>query len=255
MKTVLEAKNISKIYGLDTKHQFEALHHISLTIKEGEFVVIMGPSGSGKSTLLNTISTIDMPTKGQVYINNQEVQQMSENQLGKFRYKHLGFIFQDFNLLSSLTVCENIMIPLKLGGFQKKEIDEKIHHITQKLNIDDLLDKYPDECSGGQKQRVAIARSLITNPNLIIADEPTGNLDSHNSHAILSIFKELNEKEKITIIMVTHDPMIASYSSRFLYIKDGSIDQTLKRGHLSQNDYFHQIVEINSHEMQNMMTI
>lgn len=189
MKTILKAKNISKIYGLDTKHPVQAIHDISLTIHEGEFVVIMGPSGSGKSTLLNNISTIDIPTQGQIYINEQEIQQMSENQLGKFRYEHLGFIFQDFNLLNSLTVYENIMIPLKLGGCQEKEITEKVHNITQKLNIEELLDKYPFECSGGQQQRVAIARALITNPSLIIADEPTGNLDSQNSHDILTMFK------------------------------------------------------------------
>ena len=254
MKTILKAKNISKIYGLDTKHPVQAIHDISLTIHEGEFVVIMGPSGSGKSTLLNNISTIDIPTQGQIYINEQEIQQMSENQLGKFRYEHFGFIFQDFNLLNSLTVYENIMIPLKLSGCQEKEMIKKVHDITQKLDIEELLDKYPFECSGGQQQRVAIARALITNPSLIIADEPTGNLDSQNSHDILTMFKELNEKEKITIVMVTHDPMIASYSSRFLYMKDGMINQMLERKELNQTDYFYQIVAINSHEMQTMLS-
>lgn len=254
MKTILDAQNLTKIYGLDTKHPVQAINNISLTINEGEFVVIMGPSGSGKSTLLNNISTIDIPTKGHLYINDSEIQQMFENQLGKFRYQHLGFIFQDYNLLDSLTVYENIMIPLKLGNLNKEDIGKKIHNITQKLDIEDLLDKYPFECSGGQQQRVAIARALITTPKLIVADEPTGNLDSKNSHDILTMFKEFNDKEGITIVMVTHDPMIASYSSRFLYIKDGIIDQTLERNNLSQQDYFYKIVDINSHEMQSMFS-
>lgn len=254
MKKILDAQNITKIYGLDTKHPLKAIDNISLQIHEGEFVVIMGPSGSGKSTLLNNISTIDIPTKGQLYINDSEIQQMSENQLGKFRFSNLGFIFQNYNLLDSLTIYENIMIPLKLAGLDLQIIDQKVHHITQKLNIEDLLDKYPFECSGGQQQRTAIARALVTNPKLIVADEPTGNLDSKNSHDILTMFKELNDKEGITIIMVTHDPMIASYSSRFLYIKDGVIDQTLERKDLKQEDYFHKIVDINSHEMQSMFS-
>lgn len=254
MKTILDAQNLTKIYGLDTKHPVQAISDISLTIHEGEFVVIMGPSGSGKSTLLNNISTIDIPTKGHLYINDSEIQQMSENQLGKFRFSNLGFIFQDYNLLDSLTIYENIMIPLKLGGYSTSEIDKKIHEITQKLDIEGLLDKYPFECSGGQQQRVAIARALVTHPKLIVADEPTGNLDSKNSHDILTMFKELNDKEGITIVMVTHDPMIASYSSRFLYIKDGVIDQTLERNDLKQEDYFYKIVDINSHEMQSMFS-
>lgn len=254
MKKILDAQNITKIYGLDTKHPLKAIDNISLQIHEGEFVVIMGPSGSGKSTLLNNISTIDIPTKGQLYINDSEIQQMSENQLGKFRFSNLGFIFQNYNLLNSLTIYENIIIPLKLAGLDLQIIDQKVHHITQKLNIEDLLDKYPFECSGGQQQRTAIARALVTNPKLIVADEPTGNLDSKNSHDILTMFKELNDKEGITIIMVTHDPMIASYSSRFLYIKDGVIDQTLERKDLKQEDYFHKIVDINSHEMQSMFS-
>ena len=186
METVLQAKNMTKIYGLGSKQPFTALENIDLEIKAGEFIVVMGASGSGKSTLVNNISTIDMPTKGNLYILNQEVKQMSENQLGKFRYQY-------FNLLNSLTVYENIMIPLKLIGEDKKVIDEKVHQITKELDIESLLNKYPHECSGGQQQRVAIARALIGNPKIIIADEPTGNLDSQNSHEILSIFKKMNE--------------------------------------------------------------
>ena len=231
METVLQAKNMTKIYGLGSKQPFTALENIDLEIKAGEFIVVMGASGSGKSTLVNNISTIDMPTKGNLYILNQEVKQMSENQLGKFRYQYLGFVFQNYNLLNSLTVYENIMIPLKLIGEDKKVIDEKVHQITKELDIESLLNKYPHECSGGQQQRVAIARALIGNPKIIIADEPTGNLDSQNSHEILSIFKKMNENH-ITIVMVSHDPLIASYSSRLLYLKDGNsggIDHSVAR--------------------------
>ena len=212
METVLQAKNMTKIYGMGSKQPFTALENIDLEIKTGEFIVVMGPSGSGKSTLVNNISTIDIPTNGSLYILNQEVKQMSENQLGKFRYQYLGFIFQNYN----------------------------------------LLNKYPHECSGGQQQRVAIARALIGNPKIIIADEPTGNLDSQNSHEILSIFKKMNENH-ITIIMVSHDPLIASYSSRLLYLKDGKIEKELFKGDKTQQEYFKEIVSINSKEMQKML--
>ena len=245
METVLQAKNMTKIYGMGSKQPFTALENIDLEIKTGEFIVVMGPSGSGKSTLVNNISTIDIPTNGSLYILNQEVKQMSENQLGKFRYQYLGFIFQNYNLLNSLTIYENIMIPLKLIGEDKKVIDEKVHQITRELDIESLLNKYPHECSGGQQQRVAIARALI-------ADEPTGNLDSQNSHEILSIFKKMNENH-ITIIMVSHDPLIASYSSRLLYLKDGKIEKELFKGDKTQQEYFKEIVSINSKEMQKML--
>ena len=237
METVLQAKNMTKIYGMGSKQPFTALENIDLEIKTGEFIVVMGPSGSGKSTLVNNISTIDIPTNGSLYILNQEVKQMSENQLGKFRYQYLGFVFQNYNLLNSLTIYENIMIPLKLIGEDKKVIDEKVHQITKELDIESLLNKYPHECSGGQQQRVAIARALIGNPKIIIADEPTGNLDSQNSHEILSIFKKMNENH-ITIIMVSHDPLIASYSSRLLYLKDGKIEKELFKGDKTQQEYF-----------------
>lgn len=204
METVLRAKNMTKIYGLGSKQPFTALENIDLEIKTGEFIVVMGPSGSGKSTLVNNISTIDIPTNGSLYILNQEVKQMSENQLGKFRYQYLGFVFQNYNLLNSLTVYENIMIPLKLIGEDKKVIDEKIHQITKELDIESLLNKYPHECSGGQQQRVAIARALIGNPKIIIADEPTGNLDKDTENEILKIFKRLAKDENKCIVIVTH---------------------------------------------------
>lgn len=249
-RKILEAKNITKIYGLDTKNPVTALTDVSLTIEEGEFVCIMGPSGSGKSTLINNISTIDIPTKGLVFINNQEVRQMSEGKIGKFRYENLGFIFQEFNLLDSLTVFENIAVPLTLAKTPKEEMKQRIEKVAKQLGVEALVSKYPGECSGGQRQRVAICRALVTNPKLIVADEPTGNLDSKNSHELLSLFKEMNEKEGVSIVMVTHDPMIASYSSKLLYIKDGVIDAMVERKDMTQKEYFYKIVDVNSSDTQ-----
>ena len=244
---VLEAKNVKKIYNLYSENEFEALHNISFCIKEGEFVCIMGPSGSGKSTFINNISTIDLPTEGKVYINGVEVRTMSSNEIGRFRYENLGFIFQDFNLLNSHTIYENIALPLSLAHVKTHEIKQRVEDIAKKVGVESLLKKYPYECSGGQKQRVAIARALINNPKIIIADEPTGNLDSVNSHEVLNLFKQLNE-EGVTIIMVSHDAMIASYSSKLIYIKDGNIEVELERANMSWDDYFQKIVNINVSE-------
>ena len=217
-KEILVADKITKIYGIGTKTLFEALHEVSLTMYEGEFVCIMGPSGAGKSTFINNLSTIDIPTKGKVFINGKEVRVMSEGEIGKFRYENLGFIFQEFNLLDSLTIFENIAVPLTLANVNKKEITQRVQEVAK----------------------------------LIVADEPTGNLDSKNSHEILSLFKELNEKEGVSILMVTHDSKIASYSSKLLYIKDGIIDRTIEREGLSQKEYFYKIVDINSSESQEL---
>lgn len=250
---VLEVKNLKKVYGLHTQNEFEALHNINFTVDYGEFICIMGPSGSGKSTFINNISTIDMPTSGLVYINGIEVKTMSSNEIGKFRYQNLGFIFQDFNLLDTHTLYENIAMPLSLAKVKKEDIKERVHHIAKAMNIEHLLQKFPYECSGGQRQRAAICRALIGNPKMIVADEPTGNLDSVNSQELLTILKRLNEEQKVTIIMVSHDAMIASYSSRLIYIKDGIIEQTLVKGDLSQEEYFQKIVEINSQESQRLL--
>ena len=251
-KSVLNAENVKKIYGLYDEQKVEALKGINLDMVEGEFVCIMGPSGSGKSTLLNVMSTIDLPTKGFVHINGTNVNGMTEYELGQFRYKNLGFIFQEFHLIDSLTIFENIAIPLSLANVNKAEIKERVEAMAKQLNIEMTLQKKPRECSGGQRQRVAICRALVTNPKLIVADEPTGNLDSKNSHEILSLFKELNEKEGVSILMVTHDSKIASYSSKLLYIKDGIIDRTIEREGLSQKEYFYKIVDINSSESQEL---
>lgn len=249
-KEIIKAEHVSKIYGLGSKHPYQALNDITLTINEGEFVCIMGPSGAGKSTLLNVLTTIDFPTKGKVFIDGEEVRTLSSHQVGLLRYERLGFIFQDFNLLDALTVKENIAVPLSLASVNRQEIDERIISIASKLNIEKLLEKYPYECSGGQRQRIAIARALINHPKIIVADEPTGNLDSANSHEVLDFFSKLNIEEGVTILMVTHDPLIASYSSKLLYIKDGMIEHTIHKEALEQKDYFYQIVDINSNEAQ-----
>lgn len=249
---ILIAKNVAKIYGVGTKNPYTALKDVSLEMEEGEFICVMGPSGAGKSTFINNLSTIDLPTKGFVYINGKEVRQMSEREIGRFRYENLGFIFQEFNLLDSLTIFENIAVPLTLAGKKKKDIQESVNQIAKKLGVEMILNKYPSECSGGQRQRAAICRALVTKPKLIVADEPTGNLDSKNSHELLSLFRDLNVNSGVSILMVTHDPKIASYSSKLLYIKDGVIDETIERQNMSQKEYFYKIVDINSTESQTL---
>lgn len=251
-KEILVAENVTKIYGVGTKNPVTALSDVSLKMNEGDFICVMGPSGSGKSTFINNLSTIDIPTKGKVFINGKEVRTMGENEVGKFRYENLGFIFQEFNLLESLTIFENIAVPLTLSHTPLDEMKERVQKIAQKLDVEKLLEKYPGECSGGQRQRAAIARALVTNPKLIVADEPTGNLDSRNSHDLLELFKKLNEEDGVSILMVTHDSMIASYSQKLLYIKDGQIAETIERENLSQKDYFYKIVDANSVESQKL---
>ena len=250
MGDILVAENITKVYGQYTTHPFEALHGISLRMQEGEFICVMGPSGSGKTTLLNTLSTIDVPTTGKVYIDGQDTKMMSEFTIGSFRHGILGFIFQEFNLLDNLTVFQNIAIPLSLGGVADEEITRKVNETAKVLGVDPLLERYPSECSGGQRQRIAIARARFTNPKIIVADEPTGNLDQQTGHELLELFRKLNDELGVSVLMVTHDPMIASYSDRLLYIKDGIISNELHRGEAGQRDYFLKIVEISSTSQQ-----
>lgn len=245
---ILQAKNLTKVYGLHSENEFEALHGIDFAVKPGEFICIMGPSGSGKSTFINNISTIDMPTQGSVRIKGIDVRTMSSHEIGQFRYQNLGFVFQEFNLLDTHTLFENIAMPLSLAKLNRQDIQERVNKMANIFNIETLLNKYPYQCSGGQRQRAAICRALIANPRIIIADEPTGNLDSENSHELLMLLKKLNEEKDVTIIMVSHDPLIASYSSRLVYIKDGNIEDILERHDMSQDDYFQKIVELNSAE-------
>ena len=243
MEKVLEVKNIEKYYG-NKSNLTKAIDNISFTIEKGEFVGIMGASGSGKTTLLNCISTIDRVTAGKIIINNQDITRLKGNNLNKFRREELGFIFQDFNLLDTLTAYENIALALTIQKVKPKEIEERVQEIARKLEITDILNKYPYQISGGQKQRVASARAIITNPKLVLADEPTGALDSKSARQLLESFENLNQKLSATILMVTHDSFTASYASRILFIKDGKIFNKLIKGESTRKEFFEKIIEV-----------
>ena len=227
---ILKVSNLEKIY--KGKISFKALENINMEVSEGEFVAIMGPSGSGKSTFLNTISTIDKPTAGSVLIAGKNPYEMNAKQLSTFRRKELGFVFQQFNLINTLTVGENIILPLTLDKADVKTMKTKLEEISELLGLSDLLHKRTYEISGGQAQRVAIARAVINEPSILFADEPTGNLDSKAAKDVMKLFKKLNEAMHVTIIMVTHDPNIASYSDKTYIIKDGNIYQEI----INRND-------------------
>ena len=243
MEKVLEVKNIEKYYG-NKSNLTKAIDNISFTIEKGEFVGIMGASGSGKTTLLNCISTIDRVTAGKIIINNQDITRLKGNNLNKFRREELGFIFQDFNLLDTLTAYENIALALTIQKVKPKEIEERVQEIAKKLEITDILNKYPYQISGGQKRRVASARAIITNPKLVLADEPTGALDSKSARQLLESFENLNQKLSATILMVTHDSFTASYASRILFIKDGKIFNELIKGESTRKEFFEKIIEV-----------
>ncbi|KMN46711.1 ABC transporter ATP-binding protein [Bacillus sp. LK2] len=218
---ILKVCDLSKIY--TGKVSYEALSNINLSIKKGEFVGIMGPSGSGKTTLLNMVSTIDSPTSGEVLINGENPHQLSPNELALFRRRELGFVFQAFNLLNTLTVKENIVLPLTLDGTKVEDMNHRVEAIAEKLGIQGILNKRTFEISGGQAQRTAIARALIHKPKLLLADEPTGNLDSKAANDVMDLLKRLNKEEEATMMLVTHDPMAASYCDRVIFIKDGEL--------------------------------
>lgn len=242
MNEVLSAKNLRKVYG-SRGNVYTALHDIDLSIKEGEFVGIMGPSGAGKTTLLNIISTIDKPSSGTVTIGGDDIVKMNEEKLSVFRRNKLGFIFQDFNLLDTLTVKENIVLPLALSKVDLKDIEKRLKAVSVALGIEDILSKYPYEISGGQKQRTAAARAIINTPALVLADEPTGALDSKSSSELLQALSDLNEKNKATIMMVTHDAFAASYCKRIIFIKDGLLFTELVRGG-SRKEFFQRILDV-----------
>ena len=246
VKQVVEVKEITKIYGKKNEKQYAALKGVSFSVEEGEFVGIMGPSGSGKTTLLNMLSALDQPTKGTVSIGGQSLLGMKETQLADFRGKNIGFIFQDFNLLENLTMYQNIALPLSLQGVSTKIIDNKVAEIAKVFGIEAILEKYPTEVSGGQKQRVAAARGLIHQPQLLLGDEPTGALDSKNAKNLLEALRQLNEEHQRTILMVTHDPMSASYCKRILFIQDGEIYREITREG-SQRAFYQEILSILSH--------
>ena len=222
MENILEVKNVEKYYG-SKSNLTKAVDNISFNVKSKEFVGIMGASGSGKTTLLNCISTIDKVTTGHIIINGNDITKLKGNKLNKFRREELGFIFQDFNLLDTLTAYENIALALTIQKVNAHEIDKRVKEIANKLDISNILSKYPYQLSGGQKQRVASARAIITNPQLVLADEPTGALDSKSAKQLLETFTTLNEKLGATILMVTHDAFTASYADRIIFIKDGKI--------------------------------
>ncbi|MCE9676706.1 ABC transporter ATP-binding protein [Paraclostridium bifermentans] len=243
MKTILKVEKIEKYYG-NKSAVTKALDRVSFNVDEGEFVGIMGPSGSGKTTLLNCISTIDCISVGNIFINNKDVTRLKSNELDKFRQNELGFIFQDFNLLDTLTGYENIALSLTIKGENYKNIDKKVKEVSMYLEIEKFLDKYPRELRGGQKQRVASARAIVTNPSLILADEPTGALDSKSARLLLDRFEHLNNQLNATILMVTHDAFTASYAHRILFIKDGKIFTELVRGKDNRKDFFNRIIDV-----------
>ncbi|GIN87177.1 ABC transporter ATP-binding protein [Heyndrickxia sporothermodurans] len=243
MEAVLKAKKVSKVY--ETRNNvYQALNEIDLEIKKGEFVGIMGPSGAGKTTLLNILSTIDTPTSGSIRINDHNILNMDEEALSDFRRDQLGFIFQDFNLLDTLTVKENILLPLALANVNSKVIETKVNEVADHLGIASILERYPYEISGGQQQRTATARALITNPALIYADEPTGALDSKSALSLLDTLKKLNEQEKASIMMVTHDALAASFCSRVIFIKDGRMFSEIRRGEQNRKEFFQQVINM-----------
>ena len=242
---ILKAEHIKKIYNEGGDNETEALKDISLQINAGDFVAIMGPSGSGKSTLINILSTLDRATKGKLFIRGEQVSRMSAHELANFRNKNLGYIFQNSILISNMDVYHNIATPLVLKRCPKAEIREKVMALAEGLGIEDLMNHQINQCSGGQVQRVAIARALITQPHLLVADEPTGALDSKRSHELMQLLTQLNDNGT-TIILVTHDNMIASYAKKLLYIHDGLIHDEIVCGDLSQYEFFNKIVELNA---------
>ena len=240
---ILKVSNIQKTYG-SKENKTKALNGISLSVEEGEFVGIMGPSGSGKTTLLNCIATIDNPTSGDIIINSKNIVGMKGRALESFRRDELGFVFQDFNLLDTLTAYENIALALTIQGRKHSEIDGLVVEAAKKLGIEKVLNKYPYEMSGGQKQRVASARAIVTHPSIMLADEPTGALDSKSSGMLLESFEKLNQELKTTILMVTHDAFTASYARRIFFIKDGEIYKEIVKGNKSRKEFFNEIMEV-----------
>ncbi|MDD2494254.1 MAG: ABC transporter ATP-binding protein [Tissierellia bacterium] len=239
--TLLDVKNIKKIYTTRFGgNPVQALSNVSFSVEQGEYVAIMGESGSGKTTLLNILASLDKPTSGEVLLNGNNIVSISEKEISAFRRDNLGFVFQDFNLLDTFSIKDNIFLPLVLAGKQYDEMNEKLEPISKMLEIGDILNKYPYEITGAQKQRTAIARALITNPKIILADEPTGSLDSRSSDGVLSIFNDIN-KNRQTILMVTHSVKAASHAKRVLFIKDGSIYHQLYKANMTNEEMYQKI--------------
>ena len=242
MNTLLKMENVTKYYGSGESIS-KALSGVSFSLRKGEFTAIMGASGSGKSTLLNVIATIDRPSSGNIFLAEKNIAEMREQELSAFRRDCLGFIFQDYNLLDTLTAAENIVLPLNLQKRSVTETEKKLQEVVNLLEIEEQIHKFPSQLSGGQRQRVAYARALITQPELILADEPTGALDSANSKILMNTFRFMNEKLNSTILMVTHDAVIGSYASRVLFLKDGQIWNELHRGERDRQSMYHEILD------------
>ena len=242
MESILKVDKIEKYYG-SRSSLTKAIDNLSFEVDKGEFVAIMGASGSGKTTLLNVISTIDNVTSGHIYVAGVDITKLKGNELNRFRREELGFIFQDFNLLDTLTAYENIALSLSIQNVSAKEIDTKIKKVAEELDIKDVLKKYPYQMSGGQKQRVASARAIITDPKLVLADEPTGALDSKSAKMLLEKFNYLDELGA-TILMVTHDAFTASFARRVIFIKDGKLFKELHRGECSRKEFFDKIIDV-----------
>lgn len=238
---ILQVNNLKKVYTTRFgSNQVKALSDVSFSVEQGEYVAIMGESGSGKTTLLNILASLDKPTSGEVLLNGKNIVSIKEKEISNFRRNNLGFVFQDFNLLDTFSLKDNIFLPLVLSGKKFNEMNERLQPLAKKLGISDLLEKYPYEVSGGQKQRAAIARALITNPQLILADEPTGALDSRSSDELLKLFEDINNEGQ-TIVMVTHSTKAASSAKRVLFIKDGRVFHQLYRGDSSQQEMYQKI--------------
>jgi len=238
---ILNIKNLKKVYG--KKVISTALNNISFAIDDGEFVGIMGPSGSGKTTLLNLISTIDKPTSGTIALRGENILKLKGDDLALFRRRELGFVFQDFNLLNTLTIGENMILPLTLDNVDLKKQENRLNKVSKILGIENLLDKRTYEVSGGQAQRTAIGRALINNPTLVLADEPTGNLDSASARDVMEYLEKINKEEKVTTMMVTHDPLAASYCNRILFIKDGEIYNEIYKGE-NRIQFYQEIIDV-----------
>ena len=243
LETILKVDQIQKYYG-NKDNITKAIDGISFEVEEGEFIGIMGASGSGKTTLLNCIATIDNVSSGHIYLNKRDITEIKEKGIAKFRRENLGFIFQDFNLLDTLTIEENIALILTINKIPEKEIARKTIEIAKKLGIEDILNKYPYQVSGGQKQRCASARAIVNSPKIILADEPTGALDSKSARQLLEIMEEMNKKMKATILMVTHDPLSASYCSKILFLKDGKIFNKIERGEKERKQFYNEILDV-----------
>ena len=243
MSNILRLDKVEKYYG-NKSNVTKAVDNISFEVEKGEFVAIMGASGSGKTTLLNCMSTIDKVTSGHIFVDGQDITRFKGDKLNDFRRENLGFIFQDFNLLDTLTAYENISLALSIQDVGVKEISKRVNEIPTKLGITEVLNKYPYEMSGGQKQRVAVARAIITNPKIVLADEPTGALDSKSSKILLETFNYLNTKLNATILMVTHDSFAASFANRVIFIKDGKIYNEIYKGNMDRKTFFDKIIDV-----------